>query len=227
LPADSPIVHSGHVGFVSLFSHSSARDCGTFRPTHTPAPRIAKLQEIKDSLPPDDLVAAVKLPPGEDLNDWLASGISQFYNELSSLYAPISQLCTAGGCPEMTAGAGFKYYWQDNRKFKKPTMLPAPQYITNVFLWAEKLLQNEKVFPGDEGQDYPANFKDVVSNIFKRLFRIYAHCFHHHLADFRRLGLEGTLNSRFRNFALFSKEFQLIPDQELAALREIYDFCTS
>jgi MOB kinase activator 1 len=126
----------------------------------------------------------------------------------------------------MCAGPGFKYYWQDNRKFKKPTMIPAPDYVTNVFMWAEKLMNNEKVFPADEDQEYPENFRDIVGNIFKRLFRVYAHCFHHHLLDFRNLGAEGTLNSAFRHFALFVKEFHLIADDELEALREVYDHYT-
>jgi MOB kinase activator 1 len=173
-----------------------------------------------------DVTESIRLPDGENLNDWLSASIYDFYNELTAIYAMISRSCTAQTCPEMSAGPSFKYFWQDNRKFKKPTMLPAPQYVTNVFMWAEKLMNNEQIFPSSEDQEYPAEFLDVVKNIFKRLFRVYAHCYHHHLVDFRTLEAETTLNAAFRHFALFVKEFDLIPDPELGALREVYDHYT-
>jgi MOB kinase activator 1 len=121
----------------------------------------------------------------------------------------------------MTAGPGFKYAWQDSEKYKKPTMLPANEYITNVMLWTEKYVNDEKIFPSDPSVPFPGDFQEIVKNIFKRLFRIYAHIYHHHRENIRSIGAEAHLNTSFRHFVFFAQEFKLIPDDQLAPLKEI------
>ncbi|OHT03326.1 MOB kinase activator-like 1 [Tritrichomonas foetus] len=170
-----------------------------------------------------DLRNAVKLPPGESKNDWLAVSVVDFFNQLSCLFAPVAEHCTPKSCPEMTAGPGYKYAWQDNVKYKKPTSLPANEYITNVMLWTEGFINNEKYFPSDPNVPFPSDFQEIVKNIFKRLFRIYAHIYHHHRDDIRSIGAEAHLNTSFRHFIFFSQEFNLIPDDQLAPLKEIID----
>jgi len=121
----------------------------------------------------------------------------------------------------MTAGPGFKYAWQDNNKYKKPTMLPAQEYIQNVILWVEGQISDESVFPSDPSVSFPKEFKSIVAKIFQRLFRIYAHIYYHHRDDMKKIGAEAHLNTSFRHFALFSKEFELIPEDQLAPLKDI------
>lgn len=43
---------------------------------------------------------AVRLPQGEDVNDWICANAVDFYNELSLLYASMEGHCTAerAGC---------------------------------------------------------------------------------------------------------------------------------
>lgn len=202
------------------------KDQGTFRPAkNIPAShRGYKLQQISQAtLGTCDLRNAVKLPQGENLNDWLAVSVVDFFNQLSCLFAPVAEHCTPQTCPEMTAGPGYKYAWQDNERYKKPTMLPANEYITNVMLWTESYINNEKYFPSDPSVPFPNDFQQIVQNIFKRLFRIYAHIYHHHREDIRAIGAEAHLNTSFRHFIFFSQEFHLIPDEQLAPLKEIID----
>jgi MOB kinase activator 1 len=181
-----------------------------------------KLQQISQAtLGTGDLRAAVKLPAGENLNDWLAVSVVDFFNQLSCLFAPVAEFCTPKTCPEMTAGPGFKYAWQDSEKYKKPTMLPANEYITNVMLWTEKYVNDEKIFPSDPSVPFPGDFQEIAKNIFKRLFRIYAHIYHHHRENIRSIGAEAHLNTSFRHFVFFAQEFKLIPDDQLAPLKEI------
>lgn len=183
-----------------------------------------KLQQISQAtLGAGDLRAAVKLPAGENLNDWLAVSVVDFFNQLSCLYAPVAEFCTSEKCEEMTAGPGYKYLWQDNDKYKKPTMLPANEYITNVMMWTERYINNEKYFPSDPNVPFPSDFQDIVKNIFRRLFRIYAHIYHHHRQDITKIGAEAHLNTSFRHFIFFAQEFKLIPDDQLAPLKEIID----
>ena len=75
-----------------------------------------------------DLRKAVKLPPNENENDWLANGVVDFYCTLNSLFSLICEKCSEERCPEMKAGAGFQYFWQD-KQLKKVLSLPAKQYI--------------------------------------------------------------------------------------------------
>ncbi len=47
---------------------------------------------------------AVELPPGEDLNEWLAVNAVDFYNAIAVLYGTLAELCTRASCPQMSAG---------------------------------------------------------------------------------------------------------------------------
>jgi MOB kinase activator 1 len=78
-----------------------------------------------------------------------------------------------------------------------------------------------------------------VKNIFKRLFRVYAHIYHSHFPQVAALGEEAHLNTSFKHFIYLvcgssSKlvsisadllpqvnEFQLIEKKELAPLDEL------
>ena len=199
-------------------------DQGTFRPMKKTGPesRNYRLQQLSQAtLGAGDLKTAVKLPEGENLNDWLAMNVVEFYNQINCLYSPIVDRCTQTTCPEMSAGPNYKYAWQDGVKFKKPTMLPAPEYISNLMQWAESIIDNEKIFPSDPSIPFPKDFKSQVSKLFQRLFRIYAHIYYHHLEDVKTVGAEAHLNTSFRHFILFAKEFDLIPADQLAPLQPI------
>jgi MOB kinase activator 1 len=207
-----------------LFSPASLRNEGTFRPVkklNDGHRHFTLLRMSEATLGAGDVRAAVKLPPGESLNDWLAVSVIDFYNQLSCLWSPIVSACTASSCPEMTAGSTAKYAWQDNDRYRKPTMLPANEYITHVFLWVEQYMDDPKVFPEDARSPFPPNFLDVVKNIFKRLLRVYAHIYHHHRATVTEGNLEGHLNTSFRQFVFFAKEFQLIGDDQFAPMQAI------
>jgi len=209
-----------------LFLIRSSRDKGTFRPVkNVPSEhRNAKLIQIRhETLSVVDVRTGVKLPPGENLNDWIAVAIVDFFNQLSILYAPVQEHCTEETCPEMSAGHAFKYMWQDADEYKKPTMLCAKAYISNVMEWTDSLLNNDKVFPSDPSVSYPKDIMNVMKNIFKRLFRIYAHIYHHHLDDIKRLGIDEQLNTSFRHFIFFSQEFKMIPPEQMQPLQDIID----
>ena len=47
---------------------------------------------------------AVALPPGEDLNEWLAVNAVDFYNAIAVLYGTLTDFCTRSSCPLMSAG---------------------------------------------------------------------------------------------------------------------------
>lgn len=51
-----------------------------------------------------NILKAVQLPTGEDLNEWLAVNTIEFFNDVSVVYGAIIEFCTRESCPTMTAG---------------------------------------------------------------------------------------------------------------------------
>jgi MOB kinase activator 1 len=74
-----------------------------------------------------DLRVAVQLPDGEDLNEWVAVHIVDFFNQISMLYGTITEFCTPQRCPIMSAGPKYEYHWADGQTVKKPIKCSAPQ----------------------------------------------------------------------------------------------------
>lgn len=99
-----------------------------------------------------DLRAAVQLPSGEDQNDWVAVHVVDFFNRINLIYGTICEFCTEQTCPVMSGGPKYEYRWQDDLKYKKPTALPAPQYMNLLMDWIEVQINNEDIFPTCVGE---------------------------------------------------------------------------
>ncbi|KYG44037.1 hypothetical protein M433DRAFT_145282 [Acidomyces richmondensis BFW] len=151
----------------------------------------------------------VQLPEGEDRNEWLAVNVVDFYNQLNLLYGAITEFCSPITCPEMKATDEFEYLWHDPPAYPKPTRLPAPTYISCLLTWTSNHLSNPNLFPTAPGVAFPDSFEKTVRQIFKRLYRIYAHIYCHHYGVVRGLGLEAHLNTGFKHYVLFVEEFGL------------------
>lgn len=48
-------------------------------------------------------VQVVRLPAGEDLDEWFTVNVIEFYNAISMLYTTLEDFCTSENCPRMTA----------------------------------------------------------------------------------------------------------------------------
>jgi len=73
------------------------------------------------------------------------------------------------------------------------------------------------------GVPFPRNFLSVAKTILKRLFRVYAHVYHQHRDDVKRLDEEAHLNTSFKHFIFFIEEFNLIDKKELTPLQDLID----
>ncbi|RPA87317.1 hypothetical protein BJ508DRAFT_410827 [Ascobolus immersus RN42] len=185
----------------------------TFRPKKSAKGTQAyKLQQFAEAtLGLNALREVVKLPEGEDVNEWLACHVVDFYTHVNMLYGSITEYCSPTTCPEMKATEEFEYLWQDSssEKYKKPTKMSAPEYIDTLMKWTQALIDNESVFPTRTNAPFPKNFAPQVRQIFKRLYRVYAHIYCHHYPVIVALGLEPHLNTSFKHYVLFIKEFEL------------------
>ncbi|KAJ0488749.1 putative MOB kinase activator family [Helianthus annuus] len=70
-------------------------------------------KHIDPTLGSGNLREAVCLPPGEDLNEWLAINAVDFFNQVNILYGTLTEFCTPSTCPTMTAGTKYEYRWAD------------------------------------------------------------------------------------------------------------------
>eukprot|EP00028_Trichosphaerium_sp_Am-I-7-wt_P015478 CAMPEP_0168512524 /NCGR_PEP_ID=MMETSP0405-20121227/2841_1 /TAXON_ID=498012 /ORGANISM="Trichosphaerium sp, Strain Am-I-7 wt" /LENGTH=195 /DNA_ID=CAMNT_0008531027 /DNA_START=160 /DNA_END=747 /DNA_ORIENTATION=+ len=163
---------------------------------------------------------AVKLPAGEDLNEWLAVNTVDFFNQINMLYGTITDWCTPKDCPCMNAGPKYEYLWQ-TKDSKKAKRVSAPEYVDFLMTWIQKLLDDEAIFPSQIGVPFPKNFGVIVKTMFKRLFRVYAHIYHAHFSTIRSLNEEAHLNTSFKHFIYFVESFKLMDRREMAPLSEL------
>ena len=77
--------------------------------------------------------------------------VVDFYNQINLLYGSITEFCSPKTCPEMKATDEFEYLWQDNAKYKRPTKMPAPEYIEHLMAWVQANIDNEQMFPSRIG----------------------------------------------------------------------------
>eukprot|EP01084_Bolivina_argentea_P130556 230483_1 len=166
---------------------------------------------------------AVRLPKGEDFNEWMAVNTVDFFNEISLLYGIITDYCTKDTCPCMSAGPKYEYLWADGIKYKKPIKVSAPEYVDLLMTWVEDQINNEQIFPMEEGNKFPKNFKTIVKTIFKRLFRVYGHIYHSHIQKYVQLDAEAHLNSCFKHFYYFIAEHNLVDQHGLQPLQPLID----
>lgn len=164
---------------------------------------------------------AVRLPPGEDLNDWIAVHVVDFFNRINLIYGTISDYCTEDSCPTMSGGPRFEYLWADGHKFKKPTHLPAKEYVGHLMDWIENQINNQALFPCTSDLPFPKNFSSHCSKILARLHRVFVHVYIHHFQSIVNINAEAHMNTCYKHFFYFVTEFQLVSQKELDPLNEM------
>ncbi|NXE09562.1 MOB3C kinase, partial [Lophotis ruficrista] len=165
-----------------------------------------------------DLKSVVQLPPGESINDWIAVHVVDFFNRINLIYGTMTEYCTEKSCPIMSGGLKYEYRWQDDSKYKKPTKLSAPQYMCMLMDWIEMLINNEDIFPTRIGVPFPKQFQQVCTKILTRLFRVFVHVYIHHFDSIINMGAEAHVNTCYKHFYYFIREFSLVDHRELEPL---------
>jgi len=177
---------------------------------------------MKATLGGGDLRKTVQLPPGEDPNEWIAVNTVHFYNAANMIYGTCAEFCTDQTCKTMSAGKN-EYLWQDGVNYKKPTRVTAPVYIDLLLNWVNEQISNPDLFPVDENAKFPRTFMKQVKDIYKRLFRLYAHLYYSHFEKIASIGAKAHLNTCFKHFVFFILEFKLVDESGLAPLKNFID----
>jgi MOB kinase activator 1 len=100
-----------------------------------------------------NLRAAVALPEGEDVNEWLAVAAVDFFHQVNMLFATLQDFCTEESCPSMSAGPKYKYFWSDGTR--KPEDVCACKYVFSLMEWIQAQLEDDAVFPSRLAGPFP------------------------------------------------------------------------
>jgi len=177
-----------------------------------------------DTLRIGDIRCLVKKPEEEKLGEWLTENAVEIYKEIEFIYGVLKDYCTKDNCPSMTAGRRFEYLWADGEKYVQPVKLPACEYVKMLMIWVQKGLEPyvDDIKRGMSG-DYSSNrvWRKTLKNIFKRLFRVYAHIYHSHVKVIKKLGVSKHVNTSFKRFVFFVHEFKLISMQHMEPLADL------
>lgn len=198
----------------------------TFKPVkhHAPGSNRERYSNFTlKTLGSGDIRGAVRLPAGEDLNEWIAANTVDFYNEISLIWGIITDI----GVDSLPAGAGFpsgfEYRWSDGSRFKSPVMCSGPEYVEYVMNWIDREINNPRLFPTSSSTPFPKNFIQSIKIIYTRMFRIFAIVYSHHFLQLEELGAVSHLNTSFKHFIFFIWEFDLVSTGEMEALQDIID----
>ena len=77
--------------------------------------------------------------------------------------------------------------------------------------WVQAQLDDATIFPTEQDVPFPQDFREIVGNLFRRLFRVYAHVYHSHMERVVELSFEAHLNSCFKHFLYFVLEVTISP----------------
>lgn len=164
---------------------------------------------------------AVKLPKGENENEWLAVHVVDFYNQINMLYGTITEFCSPESCPRMIATNEYEYLWSFE-KGRSPVSVSAPKYVECLMRWCQDQFDDELIFPSRKDGVFPDRFIDkIIIPMLRRLFRVYAHIYCHHFNEILELNLQTVLNTSFRHFCLFAQEFNLLRPSDFGPLLEL------
>ena len=153
----------------------------------------------------EEIYETIVLPEGEDTNEWVATNLSDLFNQVTMLYGTLSEYCTDRSCPIMSAGAVREYCWTDPST-GQATSCSAPKYVDmlvdefiikksyfiyfpfRLFTWMQNLLEDESLFPSKPESSFSPDFTDTAKSMLKRLFRVFAHVYHCHTDNLFGLG---------------------------------------
>lgn len=104
----------------------------------------------------------------------------------------------------------YEYLWCDKELYRKPTKLPAPQYMARLMEWVEAQVNDEAIFPSAPGTPFPRNYTATVRKLLSRLFRVFVHVYIHHFDHLRDIGAVRCVTRTLKHSHSYSSRFFFI-----------------
>jgi len=179
------------------------------------------LQEpcLERKIPESELNYITEIPEGLESKEWLALHTIGFFEHINLIYGTISEFCTSTSCPDMLGPGPRSYLWMDDRG--KKSKVSAPQYVDFVMTFIQKTVNDETMFPTKHGNEFPANFQDIIKKVHRLLFHVIAHIYHSHFREVVLLGLHAHLNSLFIHVIEFNIQHNTIENKETEVLQDL------
>lgn len=137
------------------------------------------------------------------------------------------------------------YTWIDTNR--NPINLPAAQYIKNIQTWVNGKTLDPSLFPIDtftsapplvsatnaqstdpnhwlgKASGFPQRFETEIKNMYKQMFRCYAHLYWGHWMTFYDLKGERELNTCFVHFVNVGLMYNLLSERDIEPMRPLID----
>ena len=163
----------------------------------------------------------VQLPMFTSKNDWITLKLLEMVKEVNVLCISIRHFCTEISCPRMNAGSFVDFNWIGDEGLAEK--VSAPVYMRKLSIWAIGMLKDAKLCPIVSSCSYPESFQAEAKSVFRRLFRVYAHVYLEHFAEFTSAGASTALNTSFIHAFVFGKHFELLTEYDVAPIMFIVD----
>lgn len=185
--------------------------------------RLSRLKKASwSTLGSEGLHKLVQTPEGENVNDWIALHVMDFFNEISLLgeLATTHEDAEKFNQPGRGFPAGFVYKWRD-AKNKKAQSVSAPDYINYSIAYIDGILDDPSVFPLDDTGVYPPDFVETAKEIYVKLFRVFAILYGAFLDALKEMEVATHLNTSFKHYIYFGLCHELMPkEKELKPLEK-------
>ncbi|SMQ46820.1 unnamed protein product [Zymoseptoria tritici ST99CH_1A5] len=183
--------------------------------------------------------------------EWLAHQVVEQVRQLSGQLKVVQvedkasgrSLCNELVCPSMYAG-NVNYSWIDTNR--NPINLPAPTYIKHIQTWVNGKIQDESIFPTSNLQPghqfpsaeqtaadpshylgkasgFPPRFEVEIKNMYKQMFRCYAHLYWAHWNVFWDTNGHRELNTCFMHFVNVGLIFGLLTARDIEPMGDLID----
>lgn len=143
-----------------------------------------------------------------------------------------------------TIASSTTYTWIDTNR--NPINLPAPIYIKHIQTWVNGKIQDPSIFPTESfttapplpspaqtQQDpnhwlgktsgFPQRFETEVRNMYKQMFRVYAHVYWQHWFLFWHTSSHTYLNTCFMHFVNVGRLFGLLSEKDTEPMQPLIE----
>jgi hypothetical protein len=136
------------------------------------------------------------------------------------------------------------YQWMDTQR--NPIHLPAAQYIKHIQTWVKGKITDESLFPTanfnsapplpvpqniandnnwwlGKTSGFPQRFENEIKNMYKQMFRCYAHLYWSHWLNFWEMDATRNLNTCFIHFVNVGRSYGLLSDRDTEPMQPLID----
>ncbi|VDP88823.1 unnamed protein product [Echinostoma caproni] len=186
-----------------------------------------------------DFTDLVEPFPAMDTNEWLAAHTIALFENLSTIFDAIHELCT---CPHSTPGqtapgsvisSHSPVDVLDEDRGKKSKLMsvyhhhqPTPntpsssdrQAIDSALSSCHDLIQSARIFPVRNGEPFPNDLPVYVTSICKNLLICIIHIYLFHFHHLEQLDLISYMNTLAKHFFAFTLRFSLVEEKHFDPL---------